>query len=87
MTIGNFLFFQISGMIISNLLWSKVVKKYSFKGVVKFLIGLEIIIPILSLVAFHYGGLTFFYIIFVLVGFAMSAFKISYEGYLSRNYR
>ncbi|MEE9430910.1 MAG: MFS transporter [Melioribacteraceae bacterium] len=80
LTIGNFLFFQISGMIISNLLWSKVVKKYSFKGVVKFLIGLEIIIPILSLFAFYYGSLTFFYVIFVLVGFAMSAFKISYEG-------
>ncbi len=79
-TIGNFLFFQISGMIISNLLWSKVVKKYFFKGVVKFLIGLEIIIPILSLIAAYLSSLNFFYIIFFFVGFAMSAFKISNEG-------
>jgi len=79
-TIGNFLLFQISGMIISNLLWSNVVKKYSFKGVVKILIGLEIVIPILSLVAAYLGSLNFFYSIFFLVGFAMSAFKISNEG-------
>ncbi|MCP5062293.1 MAG: MFS transporter [Ignavibacteriae bacterium] len=79
-TIGNFLFFQITGMIISNLLWSKVVKRYSFKGVVKVLIGLEIVIPLLSLVAAYFGNLNLFYIIFLFVGFAMSAFKISNEG-------
>jgi len=79
-TIGNFLFFQISGMIISNLLWARVVKKYSFKGVVRILIGVEVFIPIFALVAANFGNYYFFNMIFFIVGFAMSAFKISNEG-------
>jgi len=79
-SIGNFLFFQISGMIISNLLWSKVIKKYSFKGVAKILIGLEVVIPLFALAVASFGNYFFFNIIFFIVGFAMSAFKISNEG-------
>ena len=79
-SIGNFLLFQISGMIISNILWSKVVKKYSFKGAIKSAIGIEIFLPILALLAAHSGNIYFLNAVFFIAGTAMSAFKIAYEG-------
>ncbi len=79
-SIGNFLLFQIFGMIVSNLLWSKVVKKYSFKGVIKSAIVIEIFLPILALLAGNSSSIYFFAIIFFIAGTAMSAFKIAYEG-------
>ncbi len=79
-SIGNFLLFQIFGMIVSNFLWSKVVKKYSFKGVIKSAIVIEIFLPILALLAGNSSSIYFFAIIFFIAGTAMSAFKIAYEG-------
>ena len=78
--IGNFLFFQIFGMIISNLLWTKVVNSKAFIGVVKILVYLEIFLLIGSLVSASSGNIIFFYFIFFLVGSSLSAFKIANEG-------
>ena len=78
--IGNFLFFQIFGMIISNLLWTKVVNSKAFIGVVKILVYLEIFLLIGSLVSASSGNIIFFNFIFFLVGSSLSAFKIANEG-------
>ena len=78
--IGNFLFFQIFGMIISNLLWTKVVNSKAFIGVIKILVYLEIFLLIGSLVSASSGNIIFFYFIFFLVGSSLSAFKIANEG-------
>lgn len=79
-TIGNFLLFQIFGMIISNWFWSKVLNKYSFKGLIKFVIGLEIIVLVLALIFASFRDINYFYLLFFVVGVTMSAFKISNEG-------
>ena len=67
-------------MIVSNFLWNKIVKKYSFKGVIKSAIGIEIILPIIALLAAHSNSIYFFSGVFFVAGMAMSAFKIAYEG-------
>ena len=79
-SIGNFLLFQIFGMIVSNFLWNKIVKKYSFKGVIKSAIGIEIFLPVIALLAAHSNSIYFFSAVFFVAGMAMSAFKIAYEG-------
>lgn len=79
-TIGNFLIFQIIGMVISNALWSKIVKLHAFRGVFYSLIIIEILIPILALIAANYESIYLFSGIFFIVGFALSAFKIANEG-------
>ncbi len=79
-SIGNFLLFQIFGMIVSNFLWHKVVKKYSFKGVIKSAIIIEIFLPLLALLAAKSSSIYFLGGIFFIAGTAMSAFKIAYEG-------
>lgn len=78
--IGNFLLFQIFGMILSNLVWSKVVNKKAFIGIVKVLVGIEIFLLLASLMTAEYGNIYIFYFIFIIIGSAMSAFKISSEG-------
>ncbi len=65
-TIGNFLLFQIFGMILSNFVWSKVVKKYAFKGVIKSVIGIEILLHVLALLAAQSNNVYFFSAVFLL---------------------
>lgn len=79
-SIGNFLLFQIFGMILSNFIWSKVVKKYAFKGVIKSAIGIEIFLPLLALLAANSNSIYFLSAVFFIAGTAMSAYKIAYEG-------
>lgn len=79
-SIGNFLLFQILGMVLSNFIWNRVVRLSAFRGVYKYLIFIIIIIPLLALLASYTQNFYLFGSIFFLVGFAMSAFKIASEG-------
>ncbi len=80
--IGNLLLLQIIGMIVSNLFWSKIVKTKAFKGVLFFDIVLEGSIPIIAIILAYFGSLTYFPVLFFLIGTALSAHKIAFEGVL-----
>ncbi len=80
--IGNLLLLQIIGMIASNWFWSKIVKKKAFKGVLFFDIVLEGTIPLLAISLAYFGSSIYFPALFFLIGTALSAHKIAFEGVL-----
>ena len=80
--IGNFLLIGISGMILSNLLWSRVVKKHSFKGVLVVWILIGASLPVLALILSTWAPYVMFQAIFFLSGVAISAQRISQGGVL-----
>lgn len=80
--VGNFLLVQIAGMILSNFLWSKVVKKHHFKGVLMIWILIGASLPILALIFTSFASEPVFLIVFFLSGAAMSARRIAQEGVL-----
>lgn len=80
--IGNFLLVQISGLILSNLLWSRVLKKHSFKGILLIWITIGASLPLLALLIATFAAEPVFLFVFFLSGAAMSAQKIAQEGVL-----
>ena len=80
--VGNFLLVQIAGMILSNFLWSRIVKEYHFKGVLLIWILIGASLPVLALVFSAFAAKPVFLIVFFLSGVAMSARKIAQEGVL-----
>ena len=79
--VGNYLMVQIAGMILSNLVWGKFVEKFGFRGVVRGCIGCGTLLPILVL-ALSGTALPIFLTVFFLMGIAISARKIAFEGLL-----
>ena len=79
--IGNYLMVQIAGMILSNLVWGQYVKKFGFRGVVQGCIGCGALLPLLVLVLSGMP-LPVFLAVFFLMGVAISARKIAFEGLL-----
>ncbi len=80
--IGNFLLIGISGMVLSNFLWSHIVKKYSFKGVMVVWVFIGSSLPVLALALSTWAPYVLFQTIFFLSGVAISAQKISLDGVL-----
>lgn len=78
--IGSFLLFQITGLIVSNFIWHKLVKVFSFKGMLKTAILVNAILPLLALGLNLFNNMATFYLLFFINGFAISAHKISLEG-------
>lgn len=78
--ISNFVFYQILGMIISNVLWHHLIKKIHFRGMMIVSIMLYSLIPIMVLVLASFKSLELFSLIFLLVGAAISANRISIDG-------
>ena len=85
-TVGNFLLVQIIGMIISNYLWHLLVRKKSYKGIVRAYAIIGAVVPILALLlSGEIGGLTnknMYVLVFFLAGFNYSAYQISIPGIL-----
>ncbi len=81
-TIGNFLLFQIIGMIISNLFWMRLTKSKGFKGIFRITIILFALLPIVALIFSSLLPIEYFGIVFLLVGASISAYKISAESIL-----
>jgi len=79
--VGNYLMVQIAGMILSNLLWGKLVKNFGFRGVVRGCIICGTLLPVLVL-TFSGMALPIFLTVFFLMGVAISARKIAFEGLL-----
>ncbi len=80
--IGNFLLFQIIGMILSNFVWSKYTRKKGFKGMFKMAAMLYGTLPILALLFVAFVPMEYFGIVFFLIGASLSAYKISSESIL-----
>lgn len=78
--IGNYLLLQIIGMVISNLVWGKVVKKGGFKRLLYTTAILFGIIPLLAILAAFNLSAVYYSIIFFINGAALSVYKITKEG-------
>jgi MFS family permease len=80
--IGNFLLYQIIGMILSNFIWLKYTKAKGFKGMFKMTAILYGALPILALLFVSLLPMEYFGIVFFLIGASLSAYKISSESIL-----
>ncbi len=78
--VGKILLAQIIGMIVSNFLWSKLVKIYSFKGLLKISALIYSVIPLAAFLLLKEGGLTSFYFLFFVIGAGFSVLRISSSG-------
>jgi MFS family permease len=67
-------------MIFSNILWGKIVKIISFKGMLRIAVLLLFFLSITALVLVQFNNVDYFYILFILIGFSISAHKIAVEG-------
>ena len=81
-TIGNFLLFQIIGMIISNFFWMRLTKSKGFKGIFRMTIILYALLPLVALLFSSLIPMEYFGFVFFLVGASISAYKISGESIL-----
>ena len=78
--IGNLLLSQVVGMIVSNILWNRIIKIISFKGMLHVAAVLLSLLPIAALAFNLLNNISYFYLLFLLIGFAISAQKIAQEG-------
>lgn len=80
--IGNFLLFQIIGMIISNLIWIRLTQSKGIIGIFRMTIILFALLPIAALIFSSFLPIEYFGIVFLFVGASISAYKISGESIL-----
>jgi MFS family permease len=80
--VGNYIFFHFGGMVLSNLLWNRVVKKHHFRGALASASVLGFVLPLLVIFFFNLFPEEYYQLIFILSGSAMSAFLIAAEGVL-----
>lgn len=78
--ISTFVLYQIIGMIISNLLWHKLLRKINYKGMIKVSVLLYSTIPFTAMFLSNLDSVKIFSLIFILVGSAISANKIAIDG-------
>ncbi len=81
-TVGQLLMFQVLGMILSNYLWNKIVRKFEFKGVLKAVSAVYASLNILVLLSLEFLPMEAFYVIFFINGVAFSGYRISAGGVL-----
>ncbi|MFQ5538204.1 MAG: MFS transporter [Gemmatimonadota bacterium] len=77
--VGNFLFVQILGMLLSSWIWSRVVKRHGFSGVVLGCVAGGAALPLLALVLAR-TSLPIFMPVFFIMGMNISARKIGFDG-------
>lgn len=69
-------------MIISNFLWHRVVRKFSFKGMLIISVLLLCFLPLLTLAINYFNNIKLFYLLFLFAGSAISAQKNALDGVL-----
>ncbi|MCW8893955.1 MAG: MFS transporter [Deltaproteobacteria bacterium] len=79
--VGTYLLVQIVGMILSNFVWAKLVKGFGFRGVIRGCIVCGALLPLLVLLLSGMP-LPIFLSVFFLMGVAISARKIAFDGLL-----
>jgi len=78
--IGRYLLFQITGTILSALLWGILAKKFSSKTIVRTCIVLGGLIPPVA-IGVSFLGPDYFAIVFLLIGFVISGRRVGFEPY------
>lgn len=79
--VGNYMIFQVIGMIIATPIWYFISNKGSFKRIIKNCLVLASITPLYALLSMNFG-INFYIFTFLLTGFSLSARKIAVEGLL-----
>jgi len=77
--VGTYLLANIVGMIVSNALWARVLARYGFRGVVRGCVLCGALLPLIALALIH-APTGFYLIVFLLMGTALSARKIAFQG-------
>lgn len=77
--IGAYLLLQIIGMIISNFVWARLVKRHGFRGVFKGCIIIGTMLPLLAITLANFP-IYFYLTVFFVSGFGISAREVSAEG-------
>lgn len=79
--IGVFLLAQISGTVLSNIMWGILATRYNAKSVVSLCIFIGATLPVLA-IALSFTTVYFYIIVFVLLGFIVSGRRVGFEPYL-----
>ena len=79
--VGNYLMVQIGGMLLSSFFWGRFVKRFGFSAVARGCIVCGTLLPLLVL-SFSGVALPIFLGVFFLMGVAISARKIAFDGLL-----
>ncbi len=80
--VGNLIFFQYLGMIISNYVWRRVSKTYGFKGLLRIAIIMISLAPVFGILILVLDSKLLLYLLFFYLGSAISVYKIANEGVL-----
>jgi hypothetical protein len=78
--VGTFLLVQIAGMLISNLIWQRVIRRTAFRGVLLAATVIGVAVPIAALVLAPLASPWIYAIVFVLSGASISARRIGQDG-------
>lgn len=79
--IGQYLLFQIAGMVLSNIVWGLFMKHKESKKSMGYCILLGSSLPLLAIFLSQFGP-ELFSVLFFLIGFIMSGRRITFEPYL-----
>jgi len=80
--VGNFLLLSIVGLILSNLVWHQVVRRWSFRGVLLAWSLLAGLLPLVALFLSFQENLLYYVPVFFLGGASISAQRIAADGVL-----
>ncbi len=80
--VGNLILIQFAGMILSNILWRRIVSRKSFKGMLKVWSLLGFIMPPVALAASRFLPLGGFVPVFLFTGFYLGAQKVTSDAVL-----
>ncbi len=78
--LGTFLLVQIAGMLISNLIWQRVIRRTAFRGVLLAASVLGVAVPIAALLLAPLGSPWLYAIVFLVSGASISARRIGQDG-------
>ncbi len=79
--VGRYLVVQTAGILLSNLVWGALSRKWSSRAVVAACILTGAVTPVLALFSVHFGPAGF-YPVFFLTGFMYSGRRVGFEPYL-----
>lgn len=79
--IGIYLIAQISGTVLSNLVWGVLATRYEAKSVVRLCVVIGAVLPLLAM-ALSFTSAYLYTIIFVFLGFIISGRRVGFEPYL-----
>ncbi|MBZ4683203.1 MAG: hypothetical protein PWP46_914 [Fusobacteriaceae bacterium] len=79
--IGKYLMYQITGMVISNIVWGFFIKRKGTKKMTGDCILIGAILPILAIILSKFGP-NIYAVLFFIIGFVASGRRITFEPYL-----